>query len=197
MKSTTFLWVGFVIIMAAIFLPLYGGVNLIDYVRAHKDFKLPFLEQTLAPLQKFPPYIAEYKYISKNYSAEMKCLTIDVNEVCLHSTNITYEDTNDGIVYLTLVRIVKGKEYVMSKGDIFFSPENLQKYNIERVRDQNFSWFPTRDVDFIITHEGAGGLGNSGYTTRRYNAKATGNNLVTSYFIERYPVDRILRTITQ
>lgn len=111
--------------------------------------------------------------------------------VCARITIGEYRNIDNKVIFVQIMKITKGKDipgidYLFGK---LTMADKLKGHNIMRPENHEIGWFPADDskIDVILTQEGAVRKNPDGGESMLYQNKATGDNLITQYFISKYP----------
>jgi len=199
-----FLLVVCLLILGAIFLPVYygetcrlipekscrgGWVNLTKYIQYQKNRNLQqSLEGSIPLLPRFPEFIGGYKLDVSDYGTRTECSQLRGEDVCLNIARARYKkDSTDEITDLDFIRIINGKEIMLENKGKYFTAEELDGIKAGWSGDgAHFTWFPQNNVDIIVVNEGSLKF-NPEEKYFQYTDKTTGTSLVTLYFLEKYP----------
>lgn len=184
------------LIIAIILVTTFVGM----YISYKHKVKADIIAGRMLSLLETPPeVIGNYRIISSQNNIKTECFdpysSLDIHNLlpqertCTYTITYAYRNSSDNqYVSVSLVRITADGEGYLNVMNRVFRPETLEGYSVGRTEDDQFSWFPVkRDVDMIITHEGVATLGSDGKVNVVPNKKAAGTNLVTIYFLEKYP----------
>jgi hypothetical protein len=142
----------------------------------------------------FPEKIGDYEiYIyggsDNKIRNQNECENLPGAEVCLTELTAEYRQNNgNNIVFVIISKITKDKEAYLK-----FLKENsfqsvLNNYKVMRLEKHEIYWLPASDkIDSIGTQEGTFVKNDGGGESYNYASLATGDNIVTQYFIKNYP----------
>jgi hypothetical protein len=107
--------------------------------------------------------------------------------VCTRIATAMYrDDATQKSVFVDLAKVTSGKESYVSYMKAFSRPDSIDEYEVIRMEDHILGWFPGDVFDVLITQEGQFTLDSEGNMTMSYG-KATGQNVVSQYFLTKYP----------
>jgi hypothetical protein len=189
MKSKTLI-IGFWVVIALVGGGLYARqVGFLDIFKAKgEDAK------NIARLVAFPDTIGSFKLNTSHINVEEECDDLGTSEdtrvlgltgkICTQSANAEYRSTNSSnVVFIHMVNVTEGKEAYEQAVRKITRPETFNGFNIVRIEDHELGWFPKEDFEWLVVQEGT--LQGDG---RSYSyGKATGQNDVVKYLLEKYP----------
>ena len=187
------------IIIIALVLVVSGGAT----VYANKDaeiFDILFpenikTERYIKRIEKlFPEKIGDYEiYIYGNSENKIRnqneCENLSGVEICSIKLTAEYrQNVGNNIVFVSIAKINSGKEaYINFLKDIA-TEDIINNYKITRVEKHEIFWIPAAGkIDSIGTQEGTFVKNEIGGESYSYANLATGNNVVTQYFMTKYP----------
>jgi hypothetical protein len=150
--------------------------------------------KNLRASKEFPTELGNYTLYSRGafpIGIERDCNTLNGADSCQEILTGEYHQVDgSGVVFIRIATVVEGnkndvKEYLRKSGT--FESLSPYPYQIMRFEHQEISWFPRTTHDFIVTQEGVYTMRADGTESVSYPNKATGNNAVTAYFIQKYP----------
>jgi hypothetical protein len=152
----------------------------------------------------FPDIIEDYQISLNNptnVDVRNECVTIEdkadlkstglTGEVCTRVFIAQYVERNSRkAVFIHASKSLKSPELLKLVIERLSKKDTLGSRQIFRIESHEIGWFPESDFDVIITQEGErpkdGGTENMSYTS-----KATGNNPVTKYFLDKFSPNTI------
>jgi hypothetical protein len=170
---------------------VYGDSVLFDRFYSPEE---QFQRKNLRAAKEFPPELGNYALYSRGafpIGIERDCNTLNGTDSCQEILTGEYHQVDGpGVVFVRIATVIEGNkndvmEYLRGLGT--FETLSPYPYQIMRFEHQEISWFPRTTHDFIVTQEGTYVLHSDGGESVSYKDKATGNNAVTIYFIQKYP----------
>jgi hypothetical protein len=167
----------------------------------------PEQKKPIAPDEYFPETIGDYELVVKNtykvQVTERECRQFGqsqakedirlgiVGEYCVKNIRGEYRQKNtDKVVFVDLQTILSGKDVVEQLFEKTNTAEKLGTHSVYRAEGHEILWKTENTFDIVITQEGRwkkGTESNGALLTYSYKEKATGNNAVSKYFLEKYP----------
>ena len=154
-------------------------------------------EQTLRKLKRaakdFPSEIGNYELYSRGaepIQIQTECNTLNGNDSCQEIIRAEYHQIDgQNTVFVNLLTFTKGKDSTKEYLHALGKSATIQSYPYEvmHIETHELGWFPKSIYDFVLTQEGIYTLRSDGGESVSYPSKATGNNAVATYFIQKYP----------
>jgi hypothetical protein len=171
----------------------------------------PKEEKPVAPEAYFPESIGDYKLIENNtkkvqvtdrdcrqfgQSQAQEDVKLGVTgETCSKILKAEYRQSGtDKVVFIHLQKILSGKNIAQQ---VVAKTNTLEKFGsstLYRAEKHEIKWWTEDTFDLVISQEGRwkkGGADAGVIFSYSYKEKATANNPVTKYFLEKYPPAKV------
>lgn len=185
-----------VIVLLAV---LFGGVAYAENAGLIDVFSNPDTDvaKNFAKIVAFPESIGSYVRTESFVSVQDECTDLAKSSdsaekglsgtVCTRVATAMYkDDAAKKSVFIHLAKITDGKIPYVSYMKSFSTPDMIGQYEVIRIENHELGWFPQDVFDVLITQEGEFILDSQGNMRMGYS-KATAQNAVSQYFLNKYP----------
>ncbi|MEI7709206.1 MAG: hypothetical protein WCI76_00660 [bacterium] len=178
---------------------LVGGVIYAENAGLIDVFSNPdtHLAKDFAKIAVFPESIGTYVRTESFVSVQDECTDLAKSSdsaskglsgtVCTRIATAMYkDDAAKKSVFVHFAKVTEGKEPYVLYMKAFSKPDKIDQYEVIRIEDHELGWFPQDVFDVLVTQEGQFTLNSDGGMSMSYG-KATGQNAVSQYFLNKYP----------
>lgn len=190
-----------ILVVFILVLALAGGVVYAENAGIIDVFSTPDtgVAKDFAKLVVFPESIGTYTRTESFVSVQDECVDLAksgdaaskglTGTVCTRVATAMYkDDATRQSVFIHLGKVTQGKGPYVSYMKAFSRPDRIDQYEVIRMEEHELGWFPKDVFDVLITQEGKFTLNPDANTSMSMSyGKATGDNAVTQYFLNKYP----------
>jgi len=163
---------------------------------------LPGSSEEALEVPSFPESIGDYDLVEdvSGDDIDYDCTTIaagnvDVSEdfsayygteLCAGSLQIAYENSDSERISIVLMDITEGRGFYEAYLDTLSEAASVGSQKVRRLEKHELWWWTSGDFDIVVTQESVRSPTENGFS---YDyGTATGDNAVTAWFLENYPV---------